>query len=270
MTVNEHVETSPMTCSEVDELAGAFALGALPEDEALRVVAHLDSCTVGHPELAEFQEVAALLPLACEEVDPPAALLHRIMAEALDERPALRVVPTAAPKRSRARGWQWAGVWAAAAALILAVGIGVWNVQLHSQLNDRYQAGRSAQLHDLLAAGRIQPLAPQPNGAGIAAAVVLADNGAAYLTGRLPATPQGDVYEAWVISGTTVTPAGTFSVAADGVPVASSGANGATVQNGSVQLTAPAGPSKTVALTVEPSGGSKQPSESPRAVAKLS
>ena len=269
MTTDDRAATPALTCAEVDELAGAIALEALPDDEAERVAEHLHSCTQPHRELQEFQEVAALLPLACDQVEPPAALRHRILAEALAPIPALRAIPTAEHAPPRRHIWQLPGVWAAAAALLIAVGLGVWNVQLHSQLNDRYQAGQRAQLQALLAAGRIQPLLPQANGQGISAAVVLADNGHTYLTGKLPTLPAGKVYELWVIAGGTPRPAGTFSVSSAGTPQPTASAGAAPVQYAQVQLTAPVSDGEAIALTEEPAGGSVAPSESPRAIATV-
>lgn len=270
MTTDNRVPSTPLTCAELDELAGAIALEALPDDEAQRVAAHLQTCTASHAELLELQEVVSLLPLACEQVEPPAALRHRILAEALAPRPALRVLPATAPDApTRHRNWQMSGVWAAAAALLVAFGFGLWNVQLHGQLNDRYQAGQRAQLQSLLA-GRIQPLQPQASGAGISAAVVLADNGHAYLTGTLPALPAGKVYEAWVVTGGQPHPAGTFAVSTAGVPQGTTTSGSAPVQYADVLLTAPVASGQSVAITEEPAGGSATPSESPRAVATLS
>ena len=40
MTVDGRAEAKPLTCADVDELSGAFALSALPDDEAQQVIAH--------------------------------------------------------------------------------------------------------------------------------------------------------------------------------------------------------------------------------------
>ncbi len=68
-----------MNCEQLEELAGAYALGALPSVEATKVAAHLESCD-RHAELPERQSVAASLALAAEEVAPPPTLKSRLMA----------------------------------------------------------------------------------------------------------------------------------------------------------------------------------------------
>ena len=42
-----------MNCEEIEELAGAYALGALPEAERAAVSAHLATCDT-HPEMREL------------------------------------------------------------------------------------------------------------------------------------------------------------------------------------------------------------------------
>ena len=235
-------ERDVLSCAEVDDLAGAFVLDALSPEEEQRVLAHLRTCTVDHRELYELREVAALLPLACDEAEPPPALRHRIMLEAVE--PRANVVPIGA---ARAPRWRlYAPLVAAAALLVLAIALGAWNVQLHRQVDSRYQAGRHDELQALLAGGRILPIA---GGQGLQLALVVGDNGQAYLTGVAPPPPSGKVYEAWVIKNGTPLPAGTFAP--------SGGAANANTL--SVPLSTPVTGAQKVALTLEPPGGSKQP-----------
>ena len=52
-----------MTCEEVDDLSGAYALGALPPQEVEAVEAHLATCLRSdHAELHELSATAAMLP----------------------------------------------------------------------------------------------------------------------------------------------------------------------------------------------------------------
>jgi uncharacterized protein (TIGR03083 family) len=75
-----------LTSRQVEELLGAWALGALPDDDRAAVDAHL----AGDPALAaagaELQAAAALLGSA-EQASPPAGLRERVMATALGRRP---------------------------------------------------------------------------------------------------------------------------------------------------------------------------------------
>ncbi len=69
-----------MNCGTVDELAGAFALGALSADEAAAVAEHLRGCPRDHAELRRLIEVAEVLPLTVDPVPPSPALRARLMA----------------------------------------------------------------------------------------------------------------------------------------------------------------------------------------------
>lgn len=238
-----------MNCAEIDELAGAFALGALPPDEAADVAAHLYTCARGHAELADLEATAALLPLLCAPVEPPASLRFRILADALadderGQRALTRAVQEArAPvpiERARRGAWQAPAVWATAAVLAVAVGLGAWNVALHNQLNSRYTSGRNAALADVLQQGRFLPMT---SAQGVQASVVVMPDDHAYVSGALPAAPAGKVYEAWVIRNGAPVPAGIVA-----------GSNHALLQ-----LTAPMAGAQSVALTIEPAGGSPQP-----------
>src|SRR5260370_11477530 len=74
-----------MNCEELEELAGAYAFGALPETQRAAVAEHLASCG-RHPETRELQAVAASLALAAEEMEPPPALQSRLIEAILADR----------------------------------------------------------------------------------------------------------------------------------------------------------------------------------------
>src|ERR1700674_5285058 len=67
-----------MNCEEIEDLAGAYAFGALPEVQRAAMAAHLASCD-RHPEMGELEAVAASLALAAEEMEPPPALKSWLM-----------------------------------------------------------------------------------------------------------------------------------------------------------------------------------------------
>lgn len=106
----------------------AYALGALPEEDARAFRAHLEECELCRADLATLQPVIDQLPGAVDAVDPPPALKKRVMAvveaEARERRRAEQ------PERER-----WfdrvfvrhpVPAFAAAAVLLLAgIGVGV-------------------------------------------------------------------------------------------------------------------------------------------------
>jgi len=68
-----------MSCEHTDD-AGAWVLGALPQDQEGRFAAHLETCAICRREVAELQMVADTLPLAAVQVAPPPELKDRIMS----------------------------------------------------------------------------------------------------------------------------------------------------------------------------------------------
>jgi anti-sigma-K factor RskA len=112
-----------------------------------------------------------------------------------------------------------------------AIALGVWNVSLHNRLNGSPEA-----LHGVVLNGATGSVVVGSHGSG---ALVLAG---------LPSAPAGKTYEAWVIEGRTATPAGVFR-----------GGSGTTV----VRLSQRVPTGAVVAVTVEPAGGSAQPTAKP-------
>ncbi len=68
-----------MTMADPHLDTGAYALDAMPEDEAVVTRAHLEDCGSCSAELAGFLETAALLGAAAAEM-PPASLRRTVMA----------------------------------------------------------------------------------------------------------------------------------------------------------------------------------------------
>jgi anti-sigma factor RsiW len=69
-------------CSQVEERLEAFALEALPSDEARRVELHAERCAACRSALARTHELVSLLPRALAPQSPPpdvlVELLHRV------------------------------------------------------------------------------------------------------------------------------------------------------------------------------------------------
>jgi hypothetical protein len=138
-----------MTCDEIDELAGAIALDAIPPDEWPAINEHLATCPRGHPRVRELREVAVLLLEAAPPVEPPAALRGRILAAARAEAgdagaPAPPASPAPVPiappptpiRRPLPRaGWANAGWFATAAAVVVAAALGLWALSLRDDLD---------------------------------------------------------------------------------------------------------------------------------------
>src|SRR2546426_840850 len=69
-----------MDCQQFEELAGAYALGAIGDLEQHAAQAHLMTCDRCQHTAHELQTVTDLLPLVVPPVEPSSNLKNRIMA----------------------------------------------------------------------------------------------------------------------------------------------------------------------------------------------
>ena len=219
-----------------NELTAAYALDALDDDETEAYERHLAGCEICQDNLAALSGTMVQLAFAAPPVDPPPELRGRILEAARAERENTaeresadpgNVVPLR-PRRLRRPGARTAIAAAAALAACLIIGLGVWNVSLSNQLGDARR------------------LSAVPVEGAHGSVVVGGDKGVLVLT-SLDRAPAGKTYEAWVIDGADVSPAGTF----DG---------GGTV---AVKLEHPVQNGSVVAVTVERAGGSDHPTTQP-------
>jgi anti-sigma factor RsiW len=204
------------------DLTAAYALDALEADDVRAYEQHLAACERCQEELASLSAAAGSLAYAVLPAEPPPALRERILQAARDER------PNVVPLHPRTRTRPLAAV--AAVAACAAIGLGVWNVLLHNDLNNA-EALRSVPLTG--ASGSVVV------GAGGSGALVVSD---------LPAAPAGKTYEAWVIENGKARPAGTF------------GGGGRTIV---IRLTRALPAGAIVAVTLERAGGVEQPTRAP-------
>ena len=113
-----------MTCSECENLALDYAVGALEpaEAEALRTHLRNGGCPACLGRLAEAEAVAAELPLALEPVAPPARARRALLEQVAAERAAREaVLPLHSDDPAMAARRRWSGpigILAAAAAVV--------------------------------------------------------------------------------------------------------------------------------------------------------
>lgn len=265
------------------ELASLHALGVLSHEER----AELAAAIAADPELAaevrELEDTGGALGGVAPQVDPPARLRARVLAvagiepesaAATPESPAVRGARTTSPSASAApRSRALPGWLAAAAALVLASGLGLWALQLRTLLDDmRARVGRAesevvemrrtldqsqAQARVLQAHNNVMfapdmqrvDLAGQPVAPGSAARAFMSRNrGLAFAAIQLPALPADKVYQLWVIpQGQAPVNAGLLQPDAGG--------------SASTFFEMPAGlpPPEVLAVTIEPAGGVPAP-----------
>jgi anti-sigma factor RsiW len=236
-------------CAHRDDVA-SYVLRALPDDEHERFEAHLTTCEECRRDLAELQVAADTLPLAAVQVAPPPELRDRIMATVRSEAELLGAAGARAdqpaPERTaeaprRKRRWSLSlrplpAVGLATAVLAVAVVAGVLVV-----------GGDDAQTVQAKVT-----LASTPD----ARASLEVKGSEGKLTVRnFPPAGGGRVYETWRMRDGKPVPAGLFRVGDDG---------GATLA-----IEEPLESGDQVLVTVEPGGGSAEPTSKPIAAAAV-
>jgi hypothetical protein len=280
-----------MSHEDALELAGLYAMDALTPEEKAAVDAHLAACSEDHSEFAALGGVAPALASTAEPLDAPAELKGRVMAAvaaaAADDKMAAavapakmpgrysttpgRVMPTdklaappakpasavEAPPRAAWRLPVWTG-WAAAAVAVLVLAVvGVWALGLQSQVNDANQ--RAALLSGAIEAysdpGSQTARLDDPNSTATGFAAVTPDGTAYVVMAGLPPAPSGKTYQGWYIVNGAPVSAGLVTVGPDGLMLMTD--------------SQPAPGTTAVAFTVEPTGGSSQPTSDPFVVGEL-
>ncbi len=230
-------------CTRHDEVA-SYVLGALPEDEHEHFEAHLETCEECRREVADLQVAADALPLAAVQVAPPPELKDRLMTVVRSEAELLQAAEAparaAAPRREKRRRW-WGlrplpAIGLATAVLALAVVAGV----LITGGNDTHTVQAKV------------TLAAAPNAR--ASLEVNGDEGTLKVS-DFPPAGNDRVYQAWRMRGGKPVPAGLFRVGSDG--------------KATLAIEEPLKTGDQVLVTVEPGGGSAQPTSNPIAAASL-
>jgi anti-sigma-K factor RskA len=234
---------------DLHSLSGAYALDAIEAGaERDRFTRHLSRCPSCASEVRGFGEVTTALAFATA-TEAPAGLRDRVLAAV----PHTRQLPPEArtharPRRARSLPWvPWLSGAIATAAIAVAVFFGL--AQSHTQAELNQARAENAAISLLLSQPNAQLLTHVVTHGGVATVVLAADrHELAVVTTGLPALPSGQVYQLWLI-GKKITSAGLL-------PPAKNGQTPAVLATGVVKGDA-------LGLTVEPAGGSAQPTTTP-------
>ncbi len=229
--------------SDIHALSGAYAVHALDEIERAHFERHLAACAECQGEVTSLREAAGTLPdLVANEGVPSARLRASVLARIDTVRPLPPLTPTshrAAPRRR----WIPALV-AAVVTLLLGVGVSVWQpwadeppptaAELIKQADDARRTTLSF-----------------PDGATATVLHSASVGQAVITTSEMAPPPTGKVYELWLLHPDgSLTPAGLMPMRADQTVVFDGDASAAT----------------GAGITVEPEGGSDQPTTEPIAL----
>ncbi|MER6816355.1 anti-sigma factor [Spirillospora sp. NPDC000708] len=223
------------------DLAGPYALDALTDTERRRFERHLSSCTACAEEAAGLRETTTRLALAAAH-RPPAELRGRVMAEIARTRqsppPLTRRLPS---PRTGALPWL-----AAAACLVLALlgGGAAWRFQRSA---DHAQALNRQVSAVMTASDAHTSTTRSPAGATVTVVSSRSLGKAVVTASRLPHLPSARTYQMWWLGPTAPRSAGTLDLSGKTRPI----------------VTAGLGEAQRFGVTVEPAGGSPQPTSAP-------
>jgi len=244
----------------LDEVA-VYALGALPPADANRVRAHIASCPECREEYNRLRSTASLVGLSAETIGdarfcPSTLLKPRIMRE---------IAKQSAPARDSGPK-MWPAYLVAAACLAIAIVSSMANISLSAQNRQmQTELSRSADASKKLAQSLSQTritiadlLSSDAKHYDLEGGQIVTRGSHLYIAMHsLPQPPRGKVYQAWTLAkgGKKVAPSDTFVPDSNGVAV--------------VPLPVDPRTMAAVAISVEPEGGSKQPTTKPIAVVPL-
>ncbi|MEV7871956.1 anti-sigma factor [Streptomyces sp. NPDC088124] len=246
-----------MTTADLHTLTGAYALHALAPAERAAFERHLVACHACSQEVRELTATAARLGRAVA-VAPPPALKELVLRRIATER---QEPPTVTHHQARPGGGAGRGRalsrFALAACLAAVAGLGGVALWQNQEARDARQEARAARLHsEELAAVLAAPDAKVATGGltnGATGSVIVSRDGnrAAFVAVGMPKAPSGMVYELWYDDGGTMRAAGLLDP---------------TTGSASVLMEGPVNGASGMGITLEPAGGSEQPTSTPLAL----
>lgn len=262
---------------EIEGTAALYALGALSQHEARAFESHLrEGCEVCERELASFDATVSALSLTVPPADPPARARQLLESRIRREKNA-PVIPLPAAKSKRSTSF---AAWAMAASLaaISILSVIAW-LRAEQALTDQQnevtrlreasaalrdelsrESARSQEYEQIVSAlkspgSRVIPVVAEPKTATPVAEVYWDRSSSRWvITANLLPPPSGRVYQLWFVTASEKISAGLLETDRTG--------HGFTV----VDVPRNLGDLRAVAITIEPSGGSPQPTTTPVAV----
>lgn len=233
---------SEMGRERFEDLREAYALGALSESERRELEGYLTLHPELRPEVEELNSIANTLAFSTTEYEPSPEVRQNLMrvvgAEAGAEAGTGQAGRT--PVLERLRGFLSLRTLAPTAMAIIAVALLGWNVLLQGEVQDLQGQLQDRQTYAMQGSG--------PAGDTEAEVVKLEDGRSVIVAENMPTPPEDKTMQIWVIEDDTPQPAGTFRP--DSGPVSAA-------VEGSLEK------ADAVAITVEPAGGSEQPTSDP-------
>ena len=227
--------------TDLHTLSGAYALNALSPEEAEQFRTHLEACAACSQEVRELQEAAATMG-ATEAAVPPAYLRARVLT-AVDQTPQLPPHVTRGNVVKFARRL-WGTVLLAAAAVVVIVAGAIGITQIGDGQDDQQSLLADAVVEVFQADDAHRATMETSNGGEISVATSPELGEMAVDTHELPPLDEQHVYQLWAIQKGTVSSVGILE------------------REKGAAMEMPT-PDTEVSITVEPAGGSAQPTSEP-------
>lgn len=219
----------------VMDLAVPYALHALTDEQRDDVETRVNLEGIGtlfYDEVRAIREVMATVS-AATAVEPPEALRERVLTSAVTDN--VRTLP-------QRRNWRQVFLAVAAVAVI---GLGAVGVGLSLR-----PAQVPSTAEQIFAASDVRTISGELPAGGLATVVFSRERDAAYLVmNNVPPPSAGTVYQMWLLHDGQATPAGVMDSAA--------------VRPSTTAVVPDIGDSTALAFTIEPPGGSSQPTSEP-------
>jgi anti-sigma-K factor RskA len=237
---------------DLHTLTGAHVLDAIDDPaEQHRFARHLRRCQACAAEVRGLQEVATSLALATA-AEPPPAMRERVMAAVRR----MRQLPPEIDHHARSRPLRMIPVLAAVAAVAVVLAC-VLGIRLYSTQRQLAAAQARAQaINGVLSAPDARVLSARTQAGGVATVVVsAARRDLTVAVAGLRRLPAGEVYQLWLIGPPRTRSAGLLPAPVGG-------------RAGPVLATGLASGDR-LGMTIEPAGGTSQPTTSPLIVLPL-
>ena len=236
---------------DLHTLTGAYAVDALTGAELEEFEKHLQRCTSCTEEVRGLRETAARLGMTTA-IEPPPWMRRQVLAAASRTRQLppsggrllARDTPRRVTRLRRSLPRSVAVVAMAAAIVVLAV----LQVNTRHQLQQTQQGSRNVAAVLAAPDARIET-SPTIVGGTVTAVISPRDREAVITTADMPTPTDAKVYQLWVISASGARSAGLLPGSSTGVtsPVLAAGVQ----------------PGDRLGITVEPAGGTSQPTTTP-------
>lgn len=239
---------------DLHTLTGAYALDAIDAAERDRFEHHLNRCQPCDHEVRGLRETATRLAMAVARVPPP-QLRDRVLTAAATTRQLPPVTDVHPMPQPRARWIPRLAVGLAAAFLVVAVALGFALAAKQRQLNA--STSQQQAMAAVLGAPGARLLAHRTSlGGTVTVVVARQEQKLVVTTTGLPHLPSAKVYQLWLIGPPQTRSAGLL-------PLASGGRTAPLLASGLAR-------GDSFGVTVEPAGGTSQPTTTPIVVIPLS